>query len=209
MDKPSLFDIFHYRSEVMLELSGLRLGVIGAYCLAFLFLPVARGSALLRLVDIPFEQAARYHVWLGHLTMLLFTLHGLCYVIAWTMQGRLLRDVSLQPSFKCCYTHCTLYMLYRVSGSSSIFKPSLHMVAIKVALGRTEQYSSFLLTFIAADNFLEWFWCCHSSRSCESVGRSTDVDHISSSSQEAAVRVVLLHTPAIHRVCGILCIAYR
>ncbi|KAF2317263.1 hypothetical protein GH714_019165 [Hevea brasiliensis] len=31
--------------------------------------------------DIPFEHATRYHVWLGHLTMLLFTLHGLFYVI--------------------------------------------------------------------------------------------------------------------------------
>lgn len=78
----------------MLELSGLRLGSIGLYCTALLFLPVARGSVLLRVVDIPFEQAARYHVWLGHLTMLLFTLHGLCYVIAWAMQGRLLHEVS-------------------------------------------------------------------------------------------------------------------
>ncbi|OWM79288.1 ferric reduction oxidase 7, chloroplastic-like [Punica granatum] len=82
------------KSVEMWEYSGLHLGVIGEYCLAFLFLPVARGSALLRLVDIPFEQAVRYHVWLGHLTMLLFTLHGLCYVIAWTMQGTLLEEIT-------------------------------------------------------------------------------------------------------------------
>ncbi|XP_047953212.1 ferric reduction oxidase 7, chloroplastic-like, partial [Salvia hispanica] len=74
----------------MLELIGLRLGVIGLFCVALLFLPVARGSLLLRLIDIPFEHAARYHVWLGHLTMLLFTLHGLFYAIAWTIEGRLL-----------------------------------------------------------------------------------------------------------------------
>ncbi|PKI50258.1 hypothetical protein CRG98_029331 [Punica granatum] len=83
----------------MLELSGLRLGSIGLYCTAFLFLPVARGSVLLRLVDIPFEQAARYHVWLGHLTMLLFTFHGLCYVIAWAMQGRLLHEIIAWENF--------------------------------------------------------------------------------------------------------------
>ncbi|KAH7867370.1 hypothetical protein Vadar_032579 [Vaccinium darrowii] len=78
---------------LMLELTGLRFGMIGLFCLAILFVPVARGSVLLRLVDIPFEHATRYHVWLGHLTMLLFTLHGLFYIIAWALQGRLLREI--------------------------------------------------------------------------------------------------------------------
>ncbi|KAK9095736.1 hypothetical protein Sjap_021233 [Stephania japonica] len=57
------------------------------------FLLLARGSLLLRLIDIPFEHATRYHVWLGHLTMLIFTLHALCYLVAWAIQGRLLREV--------------------------------------------------------------------------------------------------------------------
>ncbi|KAA8536665.1 hypothetical protein F0562_029143 [Nyssa sinensis] len=78
---------------LMLELSGLRFGLIGLFCMAFLFLPIARGSVLLRLIDIPFEHATRYHVWLGHLTMLLFTLHGLFYVVAWAMQRILLREI--------------------------------------------------------------------------------------------------------------------
>lgn len=83
----------------MLEQIGLQFGLIGLFCLAFLFLPVARGSVLLRLIDIPFEHATRYHVWLGHLTMFLFTLHGLFYVIAWAMDGRLLEEVSSHPDF--------------------------------------------------------------------------------------------------------------
>ncbi|CAA0840064.1 Ferric reduction oxidase 7- chloroplastic [Striga hermonthica] len=77
-------------SLLMLELTGLRLGMIGLFCLAFLFLPISRGSILLRLIDIPFEHATRYHVWLGHLTMLLFTLHGLLFVIPWAIQGCLI-----------------------------------------------------------------------------------------------------------------------
>ncbi|KAL2477672.1 Ferric reduction oxidase 7 [Forsythia ovata] len=81
------------RSALMLELTGLRLGLIGLFCMAFLFLPVARGSVLLRLIDIPFEHATRYHVWLGHLTMLLFTLHGLFYVIGWAMEGHLIQEL--------------------------------------------------------------------------------------------------------------------
>ncbi|KAM4134008.1 hypothetical protein ACJW30_01G375600 [Castanea mollissima] len=81
------------KSLFILEHLGLRFGTIGLYCLAFLFLPVARGSVLLRLIDIPFEHATRYHVWLGHLTMLLFTLHGLFYIIAWTIEGDLLQEI--------------------------------------------------------------------------------------------------------------------
>ncbi|XP_057502904.1 ferric reduction oxidase 6-like [Actinidia eriantha] len=84
---------FEEESYLLLELTGLRFGLIGLFCLAFLFLPVARGSVLLRLIDIPFEHATRYHVWLGHLTMLIFTLHGLFYLVAWSMQGRLLREI--------------------------------------------------------------------------------------------------------------------
>ncbi|KAL5789081.1 hypothetical protein ACOSQ2_003969 [Xanthoceras sorbifolium] len=57
------------QSVSMLELTGLRFGMIGLLCMVFLFLPVARGSVLLRLIDIPFEHATRYHVWLGHLTL--------------------------------------------------------------------------------------------------------------------------------------------
>ncbi|KAJ3675343.1 hypothetical protein LUZ60_004385 [Juncus effusus] len=77
------------KSYFMLELIGVRLGSIGIFCTIFLFLPISRGSILLRLIDIPFEHATRYHVWLGHLTMFLFTLHGLFYVAAWGLQGNL------------------------------------------------------------------------------------------------------------------------
>ncbi|KAE9591564.1 hypothetical protein Lal_00039004 [Lupinus albus] len=84
---------FKAMSMFMLEILGLRLGSIGLFCLAFLFLPVSRGSVLLRYIDIPFEHATRYHVWLGHLTMALFTLHGLFYVIAWAMEGRLIQEL--------------------------------------------------------------------------------------------------------------------
>ena len=86
-------------------MTGLRFGMIGLLCLAFLFLPVARGSVLLRLIDIPFEHATKYHVWLGHLTMMLFTLHGLFYVIAWTIKGTLVKEVSPHIGFLSGLTH--------------------------------------------------------------------------------------------------------
>ncbi|KAL8527580.1 hypothetical protein ACS0TY_005438 [Phlomoides rotata] len=90
----SLFNLpSKQQSVLMLKLTGLRLGLIGLFCMTFLFLPIARGSVLLRLIDIPFEHATRYHVWLGHLTMFLFTLHGLFYAIGWTIEGRLIHQL--------------------------------------------------------------------------------------------------------------------
>ncbi|KAK1683376.1 hypothetical protein QYE76_044224 [Lolium multiflorum] len=80
-------------SEKILGKIGARFGSVGLFCMIFLFLPVSRGSVLLRLIDIPFEHATRYHVWLGHLTMSLFTLHGLCYLIKWFLEGRLLKQI--------------------------------------------------------------------------------------------------------------------
>ncbi|KAG0525950.1 hypothetical protein BDA96_06G102400 [Sorghum bicolor] len=81
------------QSELILDVIGARFGAVGLFCMLFLFLPVARGSVLLRLIDIPFEHATRYHVWLGHLTMALFTLHGLFFVISWSMEGRLREEM--------------------------------------------------------------------------------------------------------------------
>uniref|UniRef100_A0ACD5UBZ4 Uncharacterized protein n=1 Tax=Avena sativa TaxID=4498 RepID=A0ACD5UBZ4_AVESA len=97
VDSVTFVSTFHARvlknSELVLVVMGLRFGIVGLFCMIFLFLPVSRGSVLLRLIDIPFEHAARYHVWLGHLTMALFTLHGLCYVISWSLAGCLIQDL--------------------------------------------------------------------------------------------------------------------
>lgn len=83
----------------MLQMSAFSFGLIGLTCLAFLFLPVARGSILLRLIDIPFEHAIRYHVWVANLTMFLLTLHGLCYMIVWAIRGIIPSEVSAHTDF--------------------------------------------------------------------------------------------------------------
>lgn len=63
------------------EYISVMLGWVALVPLALLFLPVARGSAILKLIDIPFEHAVKYHIWLGHMTMLLVTAHGVAYGI--------------------------------------------------------------------------------------------------------------------------------
>ncbi|KAF3441539.1 hypothetical protein FNV43_RR15453 [Rhamnella rubrinervis] len=71
--------------EARLEDSALRLGLVGNICLAFLFFPVARGSSVLPLLGLTSEASIKYHIWVGHVVMTLFTAHGLCYIIYWAV----------------------------------------------------------------------------------------------------------------------------
>ncbi|GLT75699.1 hypothetical protein SLA2020_474020 [Shorea laevis] len=77
----------------MLQMSAYCFAFIALSCLAFLFLPITRGSILLRLVNIPFEHATKYHIWLGNLIMFLLTLHGLGYMTVWIIRGILLSSI--------------------------------------------------------------------------------------------------------------------
>ncbi|KAK1364325.1 Ferric reduction oxidase 2 [Heracleum sosnowskyi] len=69
--------------ESRLANAGLMLGLTGNICLAFLFFPVTRGSSVLPLLGITSEGSVKYHIWLGHIVMTLFTAHGICYVFVW------------------------------------------------------------------------------------------------------------------------------
>lgn len=61
----------------------LRLGYIGNTCWAFLFFPVTRGSSILPLIGLTSESSIKYHIWLGHLSNLLFALHSVGFIIYW------------------------------------------------------------------------------------------------------------------------------
>ncbi|GMN44990.1 hypothetical protein TIFTF001_014179 [Ficus carica] len=84
--------------ESKLDSAALRLGLIGNICLAFLFFPVARGSSVLPLFGLTSEASIKYHIWLGHLVMTLFTAHGLCYIILWAVT----HDISQIPYATIC-----------------------------------------------------------------------------------------------------------
>jgi ferric-chelate reductase len=57
------------------------LGMALPFTVSVLFVPVARGSPILRLIDVPFEQAVKYHRWFGYLTVLLVFIHGSTFAI--------------------------------------------------------------------------------------------------------------------------------
>ncbi|XP_071701176.1 ferric reduction oxidase 7, chloroplastic-like isoform X2 [Rutidosis leptorrhynchoides] len=101
------------RYVILLELTGLRLGFIGLICLAFLFLPVARGSVLLRLIDIPFEHAARYHL-IAWKSIGIANLPGVISLVAgllmWVTSLPPVRRINFELFF---YTH-QLYVVFIV-----------------------------------------------------------------------------------------------
>ncbi|KAG6402683.1 hypothetical protein SASPL_134885 [Salvia splendens] len=69
--------------EAKLDMAALRLGLVGNIALTFLFLPVTRGSSVLQFLGVTAEGSIKYHIWVGHIVMTLFTAHGLCYIIYW------------------------------------------------------------------------------------------------------------------------------
>ncbi|EYU25132.1 hypothetical protein ABFS82_06G030300 [Erythranthe guttata] len=61
----------------------LMLAYVGNTCMAFLFFPVTRGSSILPLVGLTLESSIKYHIWLGHVSTVLFVAHSLGYIIYW------------------------------------------------------------------------------------------------------------------------------
>ncbi|XP_012851925.1 PREDICTED: ferric reduction oxidase 4-like [Erythranthe guttata] len=61
----------------------LRLGYIGNTCMAFLFFPVTRGSSILPLMGLTSESSIKYHIWIGHVSTVLFVAHSVGFVIYW------------------------------------------------------------------------------------------------------------------------------
>ncbi|XP_059457009.1 ferric reduction oxidase 2-like [Corylus avellana] len=68
--------------------AALVLGLVGNICLAFVFYPVTRGSSVLPLFGLTSEGSIKYHIWLGHIVITLFTAHGICYIVSWVVTNR-------------------------------------------------------------------------------------------------------------------------
>ena len=52
--------------------------------ICLLGVPLARSSAMWRLVGLSYEEAVNFHRWLGILAVLLTTFHTLGYIVVWT-----------------------------------------------------------------------------------------------------------------------------
>ncbi|KAF6162185.1 hypothetical protein GIB67_008314 [Kingdonia uniflora] len=77
----------------------LRLGYIGNTCWAFLFFPVTRGSSILPLVGLTSESSIKYHIWLGHLSMVLFSAHSIGFIIYWAMTNQMVEMLDWSRTY--------------------------------------------------------------------------------------------------------------
>ncbi|KAL3837677.1 hypothetical protein ACJIZ3_022268 [Penstemon smallii] len=66
------------------------LGYIGNTCWAFLFFPVTRGSSILPLFGLTSESSIKYHIWLGHISTVLFAAHSIGFIIYWAMTNQMI-----------------------------------------------------------------------------------------------------------------------
>ncbi|KAK7374309.1 hypothetical protein VNO80_07737 [Phaseolus coccineus] len=74
--------------------AGVKLGLVGNICLVFLFFPVVRSSSVLPLLGLTPESCIKYHIWLGHIAMTLFTAHGISFIVYWAVTHQLSKMVE-------------------------------------------------------------------------------------------------------------------
>ncbi|VFQ76413.1 unnamed protein product [Cuscuta campestris] len=74
-------------------------GLTGNICLTFLFYPVTRRSSILPMLGLTSEGSIKYHIWLGHAAMILFTAHGVLYILFWAVSHRLHEMVKWDPHY--------------------------------------------------------------------------------------------------------------
>ncbi|CAH9128029.1 unnamed protein product [Cuscuta epithymum] len=85
--------------QAKIDRVALVIGLTGNICLTFLFYPVTRRSSILPMLGLTSEGSIKYHIWLGHITMLLFTAHGLLYILFWALSHRLYEMVKWDPHY--------------------------------------------------------------------------------------------------------------
>ncbi|CAH9118158.1 unnamed protein product, partial [Cuscuta europaea] len=85
--------------QAKIDRVALVIGLTGNICLTFLFYPVTRRSSILPMLGLTSEGSIKYHIWLGHMTMLLFTAHGLLYILFWALSHRLYEMVKWDPHY--------------------------------------------------------------------------------------------------------------
>ncbi|KAL3349103.1 hypothetical protein AABB24_022303 [Solanum stoloniferum] len=108
----SAFVYFHYSTittyaatkgvvvwQARIDRLALVIGLTGNICLTFLFYPVSRGSSILPLLGLTSEGSIKYHIWLGHMAMTLFTIHGLLFILFWAVSGRLHEMLTWDPHY--------------------------------------------------------------------------------------------------------------
>ncbi|BBM97679.1 ferric-chelate reductase [Marchantia polymorpha subsp. ruderalis] len=81
IDEMIMFPGIPPKWALKLEAAAKHFGISAVIPFSLLWFPVSRGSPILRLTGVPFERAAKYHIWLGTLTLWLLAMHGTSYIV--------------------------------------------------------------------------------------------------------------------------------
>ncbi|KAL4432588.1 hypothetical protein ABPG77_000525 [Micractinium sp. CCAP 211/92] len=74
------------RGHLMLERAGITFGIMLWPNIWMLFFPIPQSSFLQWLTGLGYTQMIRYHRWIGHVTMVVLSLHGWLYYIYWALK---------------------------------------------------------------------------------------------------------------------------
>ncbi|XP_065860129.1 ferric reduction oxidase 4-like [Euphorbia lathyris] len=77
----------------------LRLGYIGNITWAFLFFPVTRGSPILGIFGLTSESSIKYHIWLGHISMVLFSAHTIGFITYYAMTHQMAEMIEWSQTY--------------------------------------------------------------------------------------------------------------
>ncbi|KAI5657875.1 hypothetical protein M9H77_26668 [Catharanthus roseus] len=77
----------------------LRVSYIGHLTWAFLFFPVTRGSSILPLLGLTSESSIKYHIWLGHISMVLFAAHSIGFFIYWGITHQMVQTLQWSSTY--------------------------------------------------------------------------------------------------------------
>uniref|UniRef100_A0A0D9XBR3 ferric-chelate reductase (NADH) n=1 Tax=Leersia perrieri TaxID=77586 RepID=A0A0D9XBR3_9ORYZ len=80
--------------KIQTAIVGFYCSLAGHLCFAFLFFPITRISSLLPLIGLTSDSSIKYHIWLGHIVMVLFTAHGVGYFVYWASTNQLVKLIK-------------------------------------------------------------------------------------------------------------------
>lgn len=69
---------------------------------SLLWIPVSRGSPFLRLINLPFENAIKYHIWLSVLTLSMLTLHSIGYIMYYVLSHTSKEIIEWEAAAESC-----------------------------------------------------------------------------------------------------------
>ncbi|KAL6785951.1 FRE1D [Auxenochlorella protothecoides x Auxenochlorella symbiontica] len=102
----------HPVSQLRLEYAGLYFGVLLFIDIWLLLIPVPQSSYLHELTGLDYHQMIRWHRWMGHITMIVTSLHGILYYIFWGITHDFWHEFS---------DWSTLHYINNLAGSISWF----------------------------------------------------------------------------------------